>query len=73
MEVNQATNNLQDQQAMAHNQPPKDNSVVTASLYFGDLAPTVAESSIYDLLQQNDYNVASVKVCRDKITRASLG
>jgi len=46
MDVQQVTNNIQDQQAMGHTQPPKDNSVVTASLYFGDLAPTVAESSI---------------------------
>jgi len=46
MDVQQVTTSLQDQQAMGNNQPSKDSSVVTASLYFGDLAPTVAESSI---------------------------
>lgn len=25
------------------------------------------------MLSQNEYNVSSVKICRDKITRASLG
>lgn len=47
MDAQLSVTNLQDHQsAGGNNLPPKDNNIVTASLYFGDLAPTVAESSL---------------------------
>jgi polyadenylate-binding protein len=52
--------------------PPVSRPQVSASLYIGDLDPEIGESVLYDLFKDIG-NVASIRVCRDAITRVSLG
>ena len=44
----------------------------TASLYVGELHPDVSESMLFDLFNQVG-PVSSIRICRDAITRRSLG
>jgi len=52
--------------------PPPGRPQVSASLYIGDLDPEIGESALYDLFKEIG-NVASIRVCRDAISRVSLG
>lgn len=49
-----------------------DGGLANASLYVGDLDPSVVEGQLYDLFTQVA-PVVSVRVCRDQARRTSLG
>ncbi|PIA25461.1 hypothetical protein AQUCO_11400019v1 [Aquilegia coerulea] len=59
---------VQQQQQLVNN----GGSFPNASLYVGDLDPSVTETQLYDLFSQAG-PVVSVRVCRDQNIRVSLG
>lgn len=58
--------------AVATAPAPFTRPQVSASLYIGDLDPEIGESVLYDLFKDIG-NVTSIRVCRDAISKVSLG
>ncbi|KAF8403598.1 hypothetical protein HHK36_011702 [Tetracentron sinense] len=63
---------IQQQDVQQQQQVHTPGGFGNASLYVGDLDPSISEGHLYDLFSQVA-QVASIRVCRDQIRRVSLG
>ncbi|XP_024516877.1 polyadenylate-binding protein 2 isoform X2 [Selaginella moellendorffii] len=57
---------------MAQETSPPRSPFASTALYVGDLDPSVNEAQIFDIFKQIG-NVMSVRLCRDMVTKRSLG